>query len=72
MIESLRNDYYELRKENDRLRQVVKGNLPSDVAADLLADCFDAKAPKVTTESIDELAGSLGETDLDDEDEDDL
>lgn len=27
LIESLRNDYYELRSENDRLRELVNANL---------------------------------------------
>lgn len=74
LIESLRNDYYALREENDRLRGLVSGNLPEDAAGAILADCFDpSAAPKAKANSIDELAGKMTGASVsgDDEDEDD-
>jgi hypothetical protein len=75
LIESLRNDYYSLREENDRLRTLVSSNLPEEAAGAILADCFDpSNAPKAKAASIDELASKLnstGVTDEDDEDDDD-
>jgi cell shape-determining protein MreC len=78
MIESLRNDYYTLREENDRLRNLVSSNLPEEAADAILADCFDPNnAPKAKAASIDELASKLNTTNVtdnedDDDDEDDL
>jgi hypothetical protein len=74
LIESLRNDYYALREENDRLRGLVTGNLPEEEAGAILADCFDPNAaPKAKANSIDELAGKMTGASVsgDDEDEDD-
>ena len=75
MIESLRNDYYALREENDRLRTLVSSNLPEEAADAILADCFDpANAPRAKAASIDELASKLnttGVTDNEDDDDDD-
>jgi hypothetical protein len=72
LIESLRNDYYALREENDRLRGLVTGNLPDRTAQDILSQCFDANAPRVQVDNIDELAGKMAGSGIDDdEDEDD-
>ena len=75
LIESLRNDYYSLREENDRLRTLVSTNLPEEAADAILADCFDpSNAPKAKASSIDELASKLnttGVTDNEDDDDDD-
>lgn len=72
LIESLRNDYYALREENERLRILVTDNLSEDASSAILADCFDPNAPKVSKDSIDELAGKMAGADVDDdEDEDD-
>ena len=74
LIESLRNDYYSLREENDKLRNLVSSNLPEEAADAILADCFDpTNAPKAKANSIDELAGkmsSTGVSDMDDDDDD--
>jgi cell shape-determining protein MreC len=76
LIESLRNDYYSLREENDRLRSLVSVNLPEEAADAILADCFDpTNAPKAKATSIDELAGKMNGTsvsgdDMDDDDDD--
>jgi hypothetical protein len=70
LIESLRNDYYSLREENDRLRLLVTENLSADASKSILADCFDPNAPKASKENIDELAGKMAGADIDDEDED--
>lgn len=67
LIESLRNDYYALREENDRLRGLVKGNLPFDAAATILSQCFDPNAPKATAGNIDDLAAKMAGNSVDDE-----
>jgi len=68
LIESLRNDYYELRQENDKLREMVKKELSADAANSILAECFDANAQKASAGNIDDLAGQMSGADLDDED----
>jgi hypothetical protein len=71
LIESLRNDYYALREENDRLRGLVTNNLPEEASKEILAECFDPNAPKATKDNIDDLASQLAGADVDDDDEDD-
>jgi hypothetical protein len=71
LIESLRNDYYALREENDRLRSMVTSNLPGDAASSILAECFDPQMPKAKPDNIDELAGKMAGTGVDDEDDED-
>lgn len=71
LIESLRNDYYALREENERLRNMVASNLPSEAAEAVLADCFDPNGPKAKADNIDELAGKMAGAGVDDEDDDD-
>jgi hypothetical protein len=71
LIESLRNDYYALREENERLRNMVSSNLPSEAAEAVLSDCFDTNAPKAKVVNIDELAGKMADAGMDDEDDDD-
>jgi hypothetical protein len=61
LIESLRQDYYALRDENDRLREIVQTNLPKDAAEGILADCFDLTSPSAKVGSIDELADQTTE-----------
>jgi hypothetical protein len=68
LIESLRNDYYELRSENDRLRELVKANLDERAASAILAECFDAQAPRAKVDDIDGLAAKMAGADVDDED----
>jgi hypothetical protein len=70
LIESLRNDYYALREENDRLRGLVKGNLPFDAAATILSQCFDPNAPKASAANIDDLASQMAGAGMDDDDDD--
>lgn len=45
LIESLRNDYYALREENDRLSHLVTENLTEDASKLILSDCYDPNAP---------------------------
>jgi hypothetical protein len=71
LIESLRNDYYALREENDRLRSVVTENLAPAISRVILADCFDPNAPKAKVDNIDELAGKMAGSGIDDDDDDD-
>jgi hypothetical protein len=71
LIESLRNDYYALREENDRLRNMVTSNLPGDAADSILAECFDPTMPKAKADNIDELAGKMAGAGMDDDDDDD-
>lgn len=59
LIESLRQDYYALRDENDRLREIVQTNLPPHAANAILADCFDLTSPSARVSSIDELANKM-------------
>lgn len=75
LIESLRQDYYSLRDENDRLRELVQTHLPKDAAEAILADCFDLTSPSAKVSSIDELTEkvpgmNIAEGDEEDEDED--
>lgn len=70
LIESLRNDYYSLREENERLRGLVTANLPEDAANGILSECFDVNNPKEKVESIDDLAEQVAGSSLDDEDDD--
>jgi hypothetical protein len=59
LIESLRNDYYSLREENGRLRQLVTDNLAEDAAKSVLAECFDLNAPKAKVTNLDDLAAGV-------------
>jgi len=70
LIESLRNEYYALRQENDRLRNVVTSNLPEHAARQILAECYDPNAPRASVGNIDDLAGRMAGADLDDDDDD--
>lgn len=70
MIESLRNEYYALKAENDRLRNVVTTQLPPSVSRQLLADCYDPNAPRAKVDNIDDLAARMAGAGVDDEDED--
>jgi hypothetical protein len=71
LIESLRNDYYSLREENDRLRGLVTNNLPDAAAREILSQCFDPNGPRVQIDSVDELAGKMAGSGIDDDDEED-
>lgn len=59
LIESLRRDYYALRDENDRLREIVQTSLPKRAADSILADCFDLTSPAVNVASIDDLTNKV-------------
>ena len=71
LIESLRNNYYELREENDRLRGLVKSNLAEDAAAKVLDSCFDMNAPREKVDNIDDLAAQMMGSTIEEGDEDD-
>jgi len=71
LIESLRNDYYELRQENEKLRELVKAQLPPNAANAILAECFDANANKADANNIDALAGKMEGADITDDEDDD-
>ncbi|CAJ1965543.1 unnamed protein product [Cylindrotheca closterium] len=70
MIESLRKDYYALRDENDRLREIVQNNLPKDVADGILADCFDLTSPSAKITSVDDIDAKMQGMGIDEGDED--
>mmetsp|Transcript_38334 Transcript_38334/g.92731 ORF Transcript_38334/g.92731 Transcript_38334/m.92731 type:complete len:94 (+) Transcript_38334:125-406(+) len=70
MIESLRKDYYALRDENDRLREIVQNNLPKDVADGILADCFDLTSPSAKISSVDDIDAKMKGMGIDEGDED--
>jgi hypothetical protein len=70
LIESLRQDYYSLRDENDRLRELVQVNLPRYTAEAILADCFDMSAPNAKVSNIDDLNSKMGGSKIDEGDED--
>ena len=59
LIESKRKDYFELREENDRLREIIQTNLPKNISDAILADCFDLTAHTSKALSIDDLAGTV-------------
>jgi hypothetical protein len=71
LIESLRNDYYSLREENERLRNLVTANLATEQAEAVLASCFDMNAPRAKVDNIDSLAEKMAGSELDDNEEDD-
>jgi hypothetical protein len=71
LIESLRQDYYALRDENDRLREIVQMNLPPHAANAILADCFDLTSPSARVSSIDELANKMPGMQIQEENSDD-
>ena len=70
LIESLRNDYYELRQENEKLRGLVTANLPDYAAREILAQCYDPNAPKANVDNIDALAGRMADSSINEEEED--
>ena len=59
LVESLRNDYYALRKENDRLRGLVTDNLAPEDSAAVLATCFDPNSNRANVSDIDNLAAQV-------------
>lgn len=71
LIESLRQDYYALRDENDRLREIVQQYLPRNAADAILADCFDLTSPSARVSSIDELANKMPGMNISEEDDED-
>ncbi|CAB9522080.1 expressed unknown protein [Seminavis robusta] len=71
LIESLRQEYYDLRSENDMLRGIVEEHLPKDVAGPLLAECFDPTSASSKVSSIDDLANKMSGVSTKDDDSDD-
>jgi len=72
LIESLRNDYYELRQENEKLRALVSAELPQAAASQILSECFDVNATvKQSPRDIDTLASQMAGAGVDTEDDDD-
>ena len=71
LIESLRQDYYSLRDENDRLREIVQTHLPRRAGDAILADCFDLTSPSARVGSIDELANKMPGMNIAEEEEED-
>jgi hypothetical protein len=71
LIESLRQEYYDLRAENDMLRGIVEEHLPKDIAGPLLAECFDPSSASSKVGSMDELASKMGGASVKDDDSDD-
>jgi hypothetical protein len=69
LIESLRRDYYALRDENDRLREIVQTHLPKHAADAILADCFDLTSPAVNVGSIDDLTDKIPGMSMGDDDD---
>lgn len=69
LIESLRQDYYSLRDENDRLREIVQTNLPKDAAEAILADCFDLTSPNSRVSNISDLEAKMPAMSLEEGDE---
>ena len=65
LIESLRQEYFQQREENEWLRQLVQAHLPSDKAEELLASCFDPNAPiggnkpPSSSKELDDLAAKM-------------
>ena len=70
LIESLRNDYYALREENEKLRNLVTANLPDYAAQEILSQCYDPNANKADVSNIDDLAGKMAGANVDDDDDD--
>ena len=55
LIESLRNDDFSLREENERLRGLVSANLDEGTARQILSQCYDQNGPKANVGSVDAL-----------------
>jgi hypothetical protein len=70
LIESLRNEYYDLKSDNERLRDLVKENLPKHAADGILSQCYDPNAPKEKITNIDDLASKMAGSGVDDDDDD--
>jgi len=68
LIESLRNDYYSLRDENEKLRMMVQENLSEAAAQEVLSTCFDM-SKKASVDSVDELANKMAGSGVDDEED---
>mmetsp|Transcript_10407 Transcript_10407/g.14697 ORF Transcript_10407/g.14697 Transcript_10407/m.14697 type:complete len:136 (+) Transcript_10407:225-632(+) len=49
ILESLRNQFYELKEENERLRQIVYDRLP-DQAGEIIAECCFPREQEGSTE----------------------
>ena len=72
LIESLRNEYNSLKEENEKLRDIVSGNMPSAAAQQVLSQCYDVNATtKAGVNDVDRLAGEVADADLLDDDDDD-
>jgi len=69
MIESLRNEYYSLKEENQRLRNLVAANLPNEEAHAILAGCFVPNAPRAKIDNIDELAEQVAGSSMSEDEE---
>jgi hypothetical protein len=72
LLESLRQDYYTLQDENNRLRDIILSRLPNAANA-ILAECCP---PRKKVSSIDELGAmmpnmTIEEGDEEEEDDDD-
>ena len=70
LIESLRNEYYDLKSDNERLRDLVKAHLPADAAKTILDECYDISASREKVGNIDDLAGKMAGANVDDDDDD--
>ena len=66
LIESLRQEYYQQREENEWLRELVVKHLPQHKAQELLASCYDPstapasnKKHPSSNKELDELAAKM-------------
>lgn len=67
LIESLRNEYYELKGENEKLRAIIGNNMSYGVAKSILDTCHDPNAPRAKASDIDALTNEVGQAGLDDD-----
>jgi hypothetical protein len=49
----------------------VTDNFPDPTAQEILSQCFDVNASRVQVDNLDELAGKMAGTGIDDDEEDD-
>jgi hypothetical protein len=67
LLESLRQDYYNLQDENNRLRDIILSRLPNAANA-ILAECCP---PRKKVSSIDELGAMMPNMTIEEGDEED-
>lgn len=70
LLESLRQDYYTLQEENNRLREIIMSRLPNAANA-IIAECCPPRKKVSSIDELGEMMPSMTIDEVDEEDEDD-